>query len=74
MTAPSENVSVNLNTTVYGNVVYNKRNTCTKQADPLFHVDKSIRMRKNDGTKMNQGTFRIDKKRVIYDINVISRD
>ena len=55
MTAPSENVSVKLNTTVYGNVVFNKKNICTKQADPLFHVDKSIKMRKNNGTKEIKG-------------------
>lgn len=59
--SPSENVSVKLNTTVYANVVFNKKNICTKQADPLFHVDKSIKMRKNNGTTRNQGTFSIDK-------------
>ena len=59
MTAPSENASVNLNTTVYGNVVFNKKNT--KQADPPFHVDKSIKMTKKKGTKINQGNFRIYK-------------
>ena len=58
MTAPSENVGVKLNTTVYGNVVINKKNICTQQADPLFHVDK---LKINDGTKINKGTFRIDK-------------
>ena len=41
--APSENVK--LNTAVYGNVVFNVKNLCTKQDDPLFHVDKSIKMR-----------------------------
>ena len=40
------NVSVKLNTTVYANVVLNKKNICKKQADPLFHVDKSIKIRK----------------------------
>ena len=39
MTAPSENVSVKLNTTVYANVVLNKKNISKKQADPLIHVD-----------------------------------
>ena len=59
---PSENVSVKLNTTVYANVVFNKKkNICTKQADPLFHVDKSIKTKKYNGTKRNHGTFRIDK-------------
>jgi len=43
--ALNENASVKLNT-VYGNVVFNK-NICTKQADPLSHVDKSIKLRKN---------------------------
>ena len=44
MTAPSENVvwkceiSVKLNTTVY--------HICKKQADSLFHVDYSIKIRK----------------------------
>ena len=47
MTAPSENVSVKLNTTVYSNVVFNKKKTFA-QADPLFHVDKSIKIRKNN--------------------------
>jgi len=44
--APSENFSVNLNT-VYANVFFNnnKKNICTKQADPLFHV-KSIKIRR----------------------------
>jgi len=57
--APSENVSVKLNT-VYANVVFNKKNICTKQADPVFHVDKIIKMRKKNGTIRNQETFRID--------------
>ena len=39
MTAPSENVSVKLNTAVYANVVLNKKNNFKKQADQLFHVD-----------------------------------
>ena len=36
--APSENVSVKLNTEdeVDANVVLNKKNICPKQADPLF--------------------------------------
>ena len=53
MTAPSENVSMKLNTTVYENVVL--KNICKKQADPLFHVG-----RKKE-SKRNQRTFRIDK-------------
>ena len=43
MTAPSGKVSVKLNTTIYGNVVFNLKK---KEADPLFHVDKSIKMKK----------------------------
>ena len=39
MTAPSEDVRVKFNTTVYANVVFDKKNICTKQADQLFHVD-----------------------------------
>ena len=39
-------------------VVFNKKNICTKQADPFFNVYKSI---KNNGAKRNQGTFEIDK-------------
>ena len=58
--APSVSVSVKFNTTVYGNVGCNKKNICTKQADPLYHVDKSVEMRKKNGTKRNQGTIRID--------------
>ena len=46
MTAPSENVSVKLTTTLYGNVVVNEQKNFTNQAGPLFHVDKSIKMRK----------------------------
>jgi len=42
--APSDNVSVKLNTE-YGNVVLIKK-ICTKQANPLLYVDKSIKMRK----------------------------
>jgi len=42
-------------------MLHSIKNICTKQADPLFHVDKSIKMRKNNGTKRNQETFRIDK-------------
>jgi len=34
--------------------------TCTKQADPLFHVDKTIKLRTNNGKKWNQETFRTD--------------
>ena len=48
-----------------------KKNICTKQSDPLFHVDKSIKMRKDYGTKRNQGTFRIDKN---VQLIVISRE
>ena len=46
--APSENVSVKLNTTdeVDANVVFNKKNICPRQADPHFHVEKSIKIRK----------------------------
>ena len=51
MTAPIENVSVNYS---IANVVFN---IGIKQANPLFHLDKSIEMRKNNGTKRNQGTF-----------------
>ena len=51
MTAPSEKVSVKLNTTIYGNVVFNKKNICTKEADPLFHVDKRIKMKKKKEDK-----------------------
>ena len=63
MTAPSENPIVKLNTTVnVAMLLFQlKKNICTKQADPLSHVDKSIKMRKNNGTKTSQGTFRIDK-------------
>ena len=62
MTAPSENISVELNTTVYANVVFNKKkNICTKPAVPLKHYDKSITMRKNNGTKRSQRTFTIEK-------------
>ena len=43
--APSENLSGKFNTSVYGNVVFNKK-SCTKQADPLYHVDEVIKMRK----------------------------
>ncbi len=39
-----------------------KNKFAQKQADPLFHVNKSIKMRKNNGTKRNQETFRIYKK------------
>ena len=46
-----------------------KKNYCTKQADPLFHVDKSIKIRKNNGAKRNQGTFRIDKNVRLIPIN-----
>jgi len=58
---PSENVSVKLNTT-YAMLFSIKKVVfiCTKQADLLFHVDKSIKMRKNSGTKRNQETFTID--------------
>ena len=38
-----------------------KKNICTKQADPLFHVDKCIKMREKNVTKRNRGTFRIEK-------------
>ena len=45
--APSEDVSVKFNSTVYGvYVVFIKKNICTEQADPLLHVDKSIKIRK----------------------------
>ena len=55
MTAPSENVSVKLNTTVYGNVVFNKKNICTKQAVPLLHMNESIKMRKTKRQKEMKG-------------------
>ena len=50
-------------------MLISKRNICSKQADPLFHVDKSIKMRKNNGTKRNQETFRIDKNVRLIAIN-----
>jgi len=56
-------------------MLYSIQHIWTKQADPLFHVDESIKMRKHNGTKRNQETFRINKNvRVNYDINVIIRD
>jgi hypothetical protein len=30
------------------------KNICTRQADALLHVDKSIKMRKNNGTKKSR--------------------
>ena len=57
MTAPNENVSVRLNTTVYGNVVFNKKTFA--QSKPI-HFSMLIK-RKNNVTKINQGTLRIDK-------------
>ena len=68
--APSENVLV-WNWTVYMPILFSIKNICTKQADPLFHVDKSIKMRKNNGTKRNQETFRIDKN---VRLNAINRE
>ena len=55
MTAPSEDVRVKFNTTVYANVVFDKKNICTKQADQLFHVDNKLKWEKNYGTIRNQG-------------------
>jgi len=40
--------------------LFSIKNNYTKQADPFLHVDKSIKMRKNNGTKRNHETFRID--------------
>ena len=63
MTAPSENVSVKLNTTVYANVVFNKHNL-HKASDTLsssLHDDKSVRIRKKNGPKRYYGAFRIDR-------------
>ena len=61
MTAPSENVSVKLNTTVYGNVVFNKKTFA--QSKPVYFsmLIWAFKFEKNNGTKRNQGTFRIDK-------------
>ena len=38
------------------------------------HVDKSIKIRKKNGTKINQGTFRIDKNVQLIEINAINCD
>jgi len=51
--APSENVSVKLNT-VYANVVFNK-NISLKQADSLLHVDKMTKMRKKRSQNNKKG-------------------
>ena len=55
-----ENVSVKLNTTVYANVVFNKKTFA--QSKPI-HFSMLIRekLEKKNGTKTNQRTFRIDK-------------
>ena len=45
------------------------QNICIKQANPLFHVEKSIKMWKNNGTKINQGAFRIGQNVRLIAIN-----
>ena len=42
MTAPSENV-VKLKTTVYGNVVFNKKKHLHKASDPLLDVERVLK-------------------------------
>ena len=62
MTAPSENVSVKLKTTVYANVVFNKENIAQINAQIHFYMFvRSLTLERNNGAKRNQGTFRIDK-------------
>ena len=61
MTAPSENASVKLNTTVYANVVSNKKTFAKSNQIHFTMLIRALKLKKKNGTKRNEGTFRIDK-------------
>ena len=39
---------------------FNQKNICIKQANPLLLI-RALKLEKHNGTKINQGKFRIDK-------------
>ena len=66
--APSENVSVKLNTTVC-QCWFQKETFAQSKPIHFSMLIRALKWEKNNGTKWNQGTFRIDKNVWLIVIN-----